>query len=782
MVVGKDKGEQDAKFQGNPWPSLPGKTTIGSLPLPWGVKLGSNPRMQGHKYRFYRAGGVDQVQIKTGSDLLAITELDQKLWVALSCPVVGLQFDERTLALIDADGDGRVHAPELISAITWSSSVLSDVDDLGRSHELLDLSHINTDCEEGQLIALTIKALLRSLGKTDDTTIGVEQVKESLESFNRQSVNGDGILPPAAVVDDELRSIVSALLAGVAEPKLDRSGDAGVDRAQVVAFFEAVRARLTWLDGALSEGRDVLGAATAQDIGAFLAVRAKVEDFYARVCAVDFDARALPGMNREETAYVPIGEHLIDAGASDFESFPLAQVQSGAVLPLVRGLNPAWVERIAAFRALVVRPLLGEKDALSEREYRELLARLTPQLDWQTQKPSSAWDAIAEADLRKFVEQNAEERILDLVDADQAAAAQAGAIESVEKLVRYKRDLLRLANNFVSFRDFYVPDQEAIFQIGTLYIDQRALHLVMRVTDAVRHAAMAPASAIYLLYCDAKNANGDKMSIVAAVTNGDVENLSAGRNALFYDRKGVDWDATITKIIENPISIRQAAWTPYKKFLRLIEDQINKRAAAAEAEADANMTASASKVDAATKGEVKTPPPAPKKIDIGVVAALGVAVGGITAALGVLLQAFLGLGMWMPLGVLGMLLLISGPSMAVAWLKLRRRNIGPLLDANGWAINVLPRINVPLGHSLTSLARLPKGAARDLADPFAEKKTPWWRYVLLLLVIGAAALWYLGKLDRHLPPKYHSTTILGDAAPAQVKAKPEPEGQPAAAQ
>jgi hypothetical protein len=77
-------------------------------------------------------------------------------------------------------------------------------------------------------------------------------------------------------------------------------------------------------------------------------------------------------------------------------------------------------------------------------------------------------------------------------------------------------------------------------------------------------------------------------------------------------------------------------------------------------------------------------PSQPKKLDIGVVAALGVAVGGITAALGALLQAFFGLGLFMPIGLLGALLLISGPSMLIAGLKLRQRNIGPLLDASGW--------------------------------------------------------------------------------------------------
>ena len=53
--------------------------------------------MQKHTWSFYRAGGVDQVQLQRGADILRLDELDLKLWVALSCPVKGLEIDERTL-------------------------------------------------------------------------------------------------------------------------------------------------------------------------------------------------------------------------------------------------------------------------------------------------------------------------------------------------------------------------------------------------------------------------------------------------------------------------------------------------------------------------------------------------------------------------------------------------------------------------------------------------------------------------------------------------------------
>jgi hypothetical protein len=77
--------------------------------------------MSDHRWRFFRAGGVDQAQLTTAKDLLALDQLDQKLWVALACPVKGLELDERTLGFIDADRDGRVHAEELIAAAKWAA-------------------------------------------------------------------------------------------------------------------------------------------------------------------------------------------------------------------------------------------------------------------------------------------------------------------------------------------------------------------------------------------------------------------------------------------------------------------------------------------------------------------------------------------------------------------------------------------------------------------------------------------------------------------------------------
>ena len=200
------------------------------------------------------------------------------------------------------------------------------------------------------------------------------------------------------------------------------------------------------------------------------------------------------------------------------------------------------------------------------------------------------------------------------------------------------------------------------------------------------------------------------MTVACAFTAGDSDNLMVGRNGIFYDRDNHDWDATVAKIITNPISVREAFWAPYKRLVKLIEDNVTKRAQAAEAasnakvEAVAAKTTQASEVGAATAANGGKPPDHVKKIDLGTIAAIGVAIGGIGTLVGALLGTLFGLGKWLPIGIVALLLMISGPSMLLAWLKLRRRNLGPILDANGWAINGRARINVSFGAAMTELA------------------------------------------------------------------------------
>ena len=292
-------------------------------------------------------------------------------------------------------------------------------------------------------------------------------------------------------------------------------------------------------------------------------------------------------------------------------------------------------------------------------------------------------------------------------NADALDAAKA-EFEPLRKLLLLHRDFYRLLRNYVTLEDFYDNDEKTIssFQAGTLIIDQRACKLCMRVNDPAKHDTQAPLSGIYLLYCNCESKKlGKSMQIVAAMTQGEVKNLSVGKNGVFYDNDGNDYDATVTKIIDNPISIRQAFWTPYRKFGNWIQEKINKSAAEKDAKAFDDMTA---KADAAADPNAEKKMPFDIAKFAGIFAAIGMALGMIGTALVAVAEGMSGFAWWQYLVIfVCILLVISGPSMIMAWLKLRRRNLAPVLNANGWAVNSDAIISVPFGKTLTEQVAFP---------------------------------------------------------------------------
>ncbi len=698
-----------------------------------GVALNSK-----HIWRFSRIGGFDQVELASGADLAALEQLDQKLWVALACPTTGLEFDSKTLALIDADKDGRIRAPEIIAATNWVCSMLKNPDDLLQGAAEISLSAINDSDPEGAQILSSARQILAGLGKSQAQTVTLEDTANTAGALAQTPYNGDGIIPSDSTQEPETQALVEDIIACLGA-ETDHSGKPGVSQAKVDLFFTQAQAYMDWRQEAVAHPETLpLGDATAGAYAVFQAVKPKVEDYFARCRLAAFDPRSEDALNRDENDYLSFSAKELTLSSAEIAALPLSRIRAGRPLPLREGVNPAWVDAMARFEAQVVKPLLGAGEAMLEDNWTAIKGCFAHYETWIAAKTGAPVEKLGIERIRAILTGPGKEAVSTLIATDLTFQAQVNDIATVEKLLRLHRDLFRLLNNFVSFRDFYSGKAKAIFQAGTLFLDQRSCDLCLRVEDAAKHAAMAGLAGAYLAYCDCvRKATGEKMQIVAAFTNGDSDNLLVGRNGLFYDRQGRDWDATIIRIQDNPISIRQAFWAPYKKAARAIQEQFAKRATSADDLAVstlARMATAPQKPGATSAGQIS------KRIDPGMIAALSVGVAGLGGMIGGIVTGFLALRWMMPLGVLAIIGVISGPSMVLAWLKLRRRNLGPILDASGWAVNARARINVPFGVSLTRVAVLPPGARRDLADPYAERRPRWWLYLLLLLLLLAAGL------------------------------------------
>ncbi len=630
---------------------------------------------QGYDWKFSTVGGVTRVNIENGQDIAHLSELDQKLWTVLSCPVKGLEFDERTLALLDSDHDGKLRVHEVVAASQWLCKVLADMDYLVEGRDSITFGAIRHDTDEGKQVVEAAKMILGKLDVNKDE-ISLADVKAYMD-----------------VYEEKCKAEYSA---GETEPYEPPYG----------------------------EGSDAAEAAVN-------AVRQKIADWFMRCKLVQFDEDAAGALDVQVEKIAAISAGNLNDSVGEISAYPLARPRKEGLLPLAEGLNPAWQAPMAAVVAAV--PELQGKDSVSEEEWNAVVAKVDAYTAWKAAGETAMNEAIA----AKLGEH-------------------AAAIEPVERLLRYCRDYFRLLHNYVVFKDFYRRDDKflAVFQAGKLYIDQRCCDLCVKVTDMPRSTGTAGKSGIYLLYCHCvAKSGGAQMDIVAALTDGEIGGLHEGKNAIFYDREGNDWDATITKIVDNPISVRQAFWSPYRKFGNWVTDKITKSASEKESKQFDEMT---TKADSASTNLTAKPedaaaekkPAAPFDIAkfAGIFAAIGLAFGAIGAALG-MLGGFI-VAKWYNVIILvaAVVLLISGPSMLLAWLKLRKRNLGPVLNANGWAINSDVKINTTFGKTLTSMAKYPKVVAKD---PFADKKMPWWQKCLIWLGVLAVLFLLVFRLTQH---------------------------------
>ncbi len=638
--------------------------------------------MSDYKFSYSRIGGNTRVNITSAEDIKHLAELDKKVWTVLSCPTQGLEIDEQSLKYIDTNNDGAIHVDEVMAVSQWLSRVLTDLSPVIEGKDSLKLSMFNSADEEGKKLQEAAQAILTQLGKAEADEIALADSSSSLDSYRKTKFE-------------------AALAAAKAA-------------AEVAAPY---------------------GDKTADIDAAYKALDEKVKDYFMRAKLTEFSAESVAALDVQVSSIEAISKENLTGKMDEIATYPLTRIVAGQLnLPLSAPINPAWAAQFATI-----------KGALDEKA---------------TELTETAWAEIG-AKLQAFADY---QKSISITEADIILDEEAAATQMVDKLLHLTRDFYTLLRNYVALQDLYDTKKKAIFQAGTLIVDQRALDLCIKVADAGAMAAQATKSYLYLLTCDCVSKHtGKSAKVVGAVTVGDVDDLYVGKNCLFYDRDGVDYDAKIVNIQENPISVKQAMWTPYKKMGKMISDQIDKFAASKDSAVNDSITAGVNeKTEAVTTADAATAKEAGAKatsFDIakyaGIFAAVGMAVGLIGSALASICGGFVGMLANQPLWksaliiiaiILGIMLLISGPSMFIAYRKLRQRNLAPVLNANGWAVNAGAKINIPFGATLTEAAKLPKGVKINAKDPFAEKtstgkKVLYW-IIGLCVLAGIAA--YIG--------------------------------------
>ncbi len=702
---------------------------------------------QKYKWQFENIGGCSRVKISSGQDIAHLDELDTKMWTVLSCPIKGLEIDEKSLKYMDFDADGKIRVNDVVGVSKWITGVLKNPDLLLEGKDTVSLEAINVETEEGLKLSKAAKQILANLGK-EETNISLTDTADITAIFAKTRFNGDGVITPASSEDaDEISAITSAV--AKTGGTLDRSGVQGVTAQQIEQFYTDLKAYSDWC---AAEVPAPFGDQTDAVIAAYQALDAKMKDFFMRNKLASFSPDSTLALDVQTSRIEAISAENLSAKSEEIAAYPIARITGKATLDLTAPVNPAWA---AQFKVLQGVAIAADKKTLSEEDWAAIGAQFAAYTTWKASKAGATVEDLTLDVVNALLKQDKKQALLDLVAQDAAYKEESDNIEMVDKFLHIFRDFYRLLRNFITFHDFYNKDKTvgSIFQSGTLIIDQRACRLCMKVENMGAHNATAATSGMFLVYCDCTTKTSPaKLQIVAAVTVGEIGSLIVGKNAVYYDNAGVEWDAVITKVVDNPISVLQAFWSPYRRMATAVENLINKSAAEKDnkmmADATAKINAAPTTLPATPAGgaDAAAKPAAAPPFDIakfaGIFAAIGMAVGMIGTALVTLAKGLWELSWWqLVLVFLGILLLISGPAMVLAWLKLRRRNIAPILNANGWAVNAASKISIPFGETLTDMAKYPK---MKLKDPYAKKGMPAWAKVLITLLILAAAgaVWY----------------------------------------
>jgi len=693
---------------------------------------------------FERYGRSYQLRIRTPEDLERLLTLDESLWAATSAPVRSLTGNADFLAFVDSDANGRIRTDEMRAAVRWLFERLADRSRLALETDEVPLAALDAARAPGAALLDTARFVLRTLDAPDSPTIDMARLRAYHADLRDTSINGDGVVTADAAADADARRLIADVMTCIGGVE-DHIGRSGITVEALDTFLAQVRAYVAWSrQGTVPEGREStdvmpLGAETPQACAALQAVAPKVEQFYALCRALWLSPSPEPLAT--EAGPVEPDEALAAA--------PLARPTPDALLPLEGdAVNPHFRPALAEFRRRAVEPFLGPQQTLSEEQWRRVRARFAAHEEWLAARPGPDVEKLGVEALERHLDATSAAAVRRLLTRDNEVARRRGELRDLEKLLLYHKHLLRLANNLASFPDLYDPTRRAMFEMGRLVMDGRWFNFAVLVHDLKEHADLARRSAIYVMYVELEQA-GERADICVAVpaTSGTIGGLCAGKRGVFFDVAGQRYDARVIRIIENPISFREALMAPFTSLGRFIAGKIEAISGVAQKGLQTKLGTQTQAIGAGLKQAVAAPPapagatppsaqppsaptapaaagPASSRRDLLIgaslsLAALSSAFAFVTNQLSDLTAQQLGLA------AVALLLLVLMPTGLVAAIKLARRDLSGLLEACGWALNARMRLTWRQRRQFTCREPYPQDATG----------TPARRYIRLLLVL-----------------------------------------------
>jgi hypothetical protein len=696
---------------------------------------------------FQKLGGTYHMVLVDDRDLARLHELDPARWVATSVPVRDFRCDDAFLRFLDVRQNGRILVQHVLEARDWMLGMLDGRSRLGRQGDVLHLEDLASSSDAAALKTTALRVLRES--HTDNTTeLSLATLRAYRTAFIQSLANGDGVVPPEVVEDADVASFARDIIT-VLGGSDDLSGRKGVSAADVDNFLARAQAYDAWLaEGRSGDGLNPdlfpWGDDTASCAALIDGLDAKIEQFFWQCDLVREEPAAAARFRLADDQLKAF--HVEDPAAIEahLKEAPLAQPNADGLLHLTEPVNSWYAERLSDVTDRVIRRALGRHvNAITREQWRQVKAKFTAWRGYVGRTPAEPFGKVPAERRDAAKTEPLAARLRELIALDAGAAPELAQLSSLERLIVYQRWLLEFVNNFASLAAIYDPRVRTLFERGSMIVDGRRLEFTVQVFDRAAHKAVASQSKMFIVYAIVSEKDGTALFEVAApVTRGERGRLVAGKRGIFETLDGKVYDATIVETLENPISVPESMMAPFRRTAAFIEKKTEEFAAKRAAGAEAGLQARTS-----------TPPPAPaadatpKKdpmMMVGLMAGGGVAIAAVGSMAAYVISVLTRISLLdIVLALLGVVLVIALFAGFLGWLTLRKRDLGPFLEASGWAVNPRMRISGQLARVFNRRPALPKGhrvtepVGSGLADEDPEPQTG--RLVVLVAILGIVA-------------------------------------------
>ena len=699
--------------------------------------------------KFTNVGKTYQMVIENGVDLEGILTLDEAIWGATSAPTAALKADPVLIKSLDPTASGRITSNALKDAITWLLAQLPAHEKITKEFDgKLLLSDIDTANPTGKALVDSAKYIIGELKAEDKEHISLEQIRTFCANVAKLALNGDGVISVAAAGSNEkLKNLVLDTVASTGGTA-DLDGTQGATDKNIADFLAAAKDYLAWKkQGDIPAGETktdimIFGADTPALSALSAQNAAKVDDFFKLCAMLAFDERLVPqalGPVGKANAFDPANAEEVDAYLN---GLPLSTPVASNLLSLDPDkINPLYRNWWIQVAEKLVKPIIGDVKAITQQDWAKIRGTFAAYEAYMAGKKGAIVEKVPVDKLQDYVDDKnllpdaAKLQVLDKAVADTTKAAR-----EVEKLLLYRAQIIRVANNFVSFSELYDKDQMAMFECGRLVIDGRWFNVTFNVENPAAHQTMAKPSLMCLMYIEVTK-NGTKFNYVAPVTYGSKGNLGVGKRGVFFDLDGKEYDAVITHFIENPVCVREALLAPFSRLWNIVESKIESWSGEAEKKLEADFTKVVNDPTAvAAATATATAPPAaakPAGDKSGMFLGVSVAIAALGSAFAFISKTLASMSLTgIIITVIAALMVIMLPITILTYIKLRKQDLSAVLEGCGWAINLRMKLTSKLRGQFTNFGKYPKGASG----------TPVKRYTFIYVIILILfALAYGGK-------------------------------------